>query len=128
MVNYYYEGGIKEVAEEKIKKIIEMSLDNNDLSVGQSVNLVLNVSNINSGNIKVYLPNSLRLSGNISNNGTYISANRGEYIVLFIGKEHDGIVKIPLYVTYPGEYNMEEIIMKIDNDYYISNPITFTVK
>ena len=128
MVNYYYEGGIKEVTEENIKKNIEMSLDNNNLSVGQSVNLVLNVSNINSGNIKVYLPNSLRLSGNISNKGAYISANRGEYIVLSIGKEHDGIVSIPLYITYPGEYSIEEVIMKVENDYYISNPLTFNVK
>jgi len=128
MINYYYEGGIKEVAEENIKKNIQMSLDSTNLSVGKSVNLKLNISKISSGNIKIYLPNSLKLSSNTSNKGAYISANRGEYIILSISKDHDGVVSIPLYVTYPGEYTLEEVIMKEDNNYYISNSLTFNVK
>ena len=128
MINYYYEGGIKEVAEENIKQEIEMYLDEDNLSVGKTVNLVLNVSSLSSGNIKVYLPNSLKVSGRTTNKGAYISANRGEYIVLYLGVEHDDVVSIPLYVTYPGEYNIEEVVMKVDNDYYISNALTFNVE
>ncbi len=130
MINYYYEGGIKEVNVDNIHEVITMSLDNNNIGVGQLVNLKLDISNLgdNYGSMKVYLPSSLRLSGYIDGRGVGIAANRGEYLVIYISKEHDNVVNIPLYVTYPGNYKIEEVILKNNNDYYISNSLDLNIK
>jgi hypothetical protein len=130
MINYYYEGGIKEVNVDNIHEVITMSLDNNNIGVGQLVNLKLDISNLgdNYGSMKVYLPSSLRLSGYIDGRGVGIAANRGEYLVIYISKEHDNVVNITLYVTYPGNYKIEEVILKNNNDYYISNSLDLNIK
>ncbi len=125
MINYYYEGGIKEITEDNIKNNITISLSKKDLYVGQSVNLRVDLSKISgiSGNMKIYLPNSMRLSGTVSGNDVYINANRGEYIIVYIGSKHSSYIDIPLYVTYPGNYKMEEVILKVKDIYYVSNQL-----
>ena len=130
MVNYYYEGGIKEVSEDNIHEVITMSLDSKNIGVGQLVNLKLDISKLgdNYGSMKVYLPSSLRLSGNVSGRGIGLAANRGEYLVIYISKDHDKVVNIPLYVTYPGNYKIEEVILKNNTDYYISNSLDLDIK
>ncbi len=130
MVNYYYEGGIDQIESNNIKKNIKISLDKNNLYVGQTVNLKVDLSNIKNitGNMKVYLPNCLRFSGDVSGTGAYLNANRGEYIIVHINKKHASTITIPLYITYPGNYKMEEVILKVDDNYYISNSIDVNVK
>lgn len=129
MINYYYEGGFEEINEDNIKKNINISLSNNDLHVGQIVNLRVNISNLPvSGKLKVYLPNSMRLSGIVSGNGIYMSSNKGEYLVIYVSNNHDSYFDIPVYLTYPGNYKIEEVILKVNEDYYISNPLEINIK
>jgi hypothetical protein len=100
------------------------------LYVGQTANLKLDLSNIKgiSGNLKVYLPNSMRYSGNIKGNGAYLSSNKGEYLVIYISEKHSSTISIPIYLTYPGKYMVEEAIIKDNDNYYISNSINISVK
>lgn len=131
MVNYYYEGGISEISEDNIFKNINISFNTNTLYVGQTYNLRLDLSKLDniSGNLKIFLPNSLRLTGSSSlGQGVYVSANRGEYIVLSISKEHEKNVNIPVYVTYPGNYKIEESILKYNDNYYVSNSLDVNIK
>lgn len=131
MINYYYEGGISEIDENNIKKDITISLSNKNISVGQSVDLVLDLSKLGkiSGNLKIYLPNSMRLSGNMSSTkGVYLNANRGEYLIIYVSEDHSSTARIPLYVTYPGNYKIEEVILKIDDQYHISNSLDVNIK
>ncbi len=130
MVNYYYESGISEVDKKYVKNNIKLSLDSNNLYVGQTANLKLDLSNIKgiSGNLKVYLPNSMRYSGNIKGNGAYLSSNKGEYLVIYISEKHSSTISIPIYLTYPGKYMVEEAIIKDNDNYYISNSINISVK
>lgn len=128
-VNYYYEGGISEVPKENVISNIKLSVDSKNLSVGQTLNIKLDVSKINeAGSIKVYLPNSMRFSGSIDGTGAYLSANKGEYIVIYLSEKHASTITIPVYITYPGSYKIEEAILKVKDKYYISNSLDVNIK
>ena len=130
MINYYYEGGFSELDENNIFNNIFISLSNNDLYVGNVVNIRFDLSNLKnvSGNLKIYLPNCMRLSGNINSRGVYLAANRGEYLVISVSNEHDNYIDVPVYLSYPGNYKIEEAIMKIKENYYVSNSIDVNIK
>ncbi len=128
-INYYYEGGISEIEEKNIKNDLSISMSNSNISLGQTVSLNIDLSKFkDSGNLKIYLPNSLRLAGSVDNAGVYLSANRGEYLVLYVSETHGKKVSIPLYVTYPGKYKIEEIILKNGDTYHISNSLDVNIK
>lgn len=130
MVNYYYEGGISEVSEDNIKRNITLSIDSNNLLIGKTTNLKLNISSLKGvyGNVKVYLPNSMRFSGEIVGKGAYLSANKGEYLVIYLSKDHGDVIQIPVYLSYPGNYKVEEVILKNKDNYYISNSLDVNIK
>ena len=129
-INYYYEGGISEIDENNIKKDLSISLFDSNATIGQTVYLNIDLSKFSgAGNLKVYLPNAFRLAGEVkSDKGVYLSANRGEYLVLYVTEDHSNKASIPLYVTYPGSYKFEEIILKQDETYHISNSINVNIK
>jgi hypothetical protein len=130
MVNYYYQSGISEIDKNNVKNNIKLSIENKSLYIGQTANLKLDISKIKgiSGNLKVFLPNSMRYSGSIKGDGAYLSSNKGEYLVIYISEKHSNTISIPIYVTYPGKYKVEEVILKDNDKYYISNTIDVNIK
>ena len=129
-INYYYEGRVSEIDENNIKKDLSISLSSSNPSLGQRVSLNIDLSKFKgSGNLKIYLPNSFRLAGDVeSSKGVYLNANRGEYLILYVSNDHAAKASIPLYITYPGNYKIEEIILKQDEIYHISNSIDVNIK
>ena len=130
MINYYYQSGISEIDKKNIKNNIKLSISSDGLNVGKTASLKLDISNIKgiSGNLKVFLPNSLRYSGDIKGSGAYLSSNKGEYLVIYISEKHSNTISIPVYITYPGKYKVEEVILKDKDKYYISNSIDINIK
>ncbi len=129
-VRFYYEGGLDEIAEDKKVTAIKTTMSSN-LSVGNQASMKVDLSKMpqESFLLKVYLPNSLRLSGYLENTkGIYLSSNQGEYLVFYVSKERQNTFDIPLYVSYPGKYKIEEVVAKIEDTYYISNSLDIDIK
>ena len=130
MINYYYEGGISEISEENIKRNIKLTLSSNNLTAGSTVDLRIDLSQIKNtaGNIKLYLPNSMRFFGTVGGKGAYLSSNKGEYLVIYLSEQHSDVITVPVYLTYPGNYKIEELILKVKDNYYISNSVDVNIK
>ena len=128
--NYYYEGAFDEIDESLKDNVIGIRLDNENPSVGDTVNLVINVSGIpKNTSIKVYLPNGLRVSGKSVSQGAYIATNRTEYFTVYVSNSAGNEVTVPLYVSSPGEYLIEPIVMKTDDGRYkTSNSLTVHIQ
>ncbi len=127
LVDYYYEGELKE--SDNVKQDIKISLSNNNPKLFSTCNLVVDLSRIDSsGILKVYLPNALKLSGtNTNQNGIYLSSNQIDYLTYYISKKHDSKLVIPLYLSNPGNYHIEEMIIKIGDTYHISNSLDINI-
>ena len=126
MVNYYYEGTINEISGKADK--FNISLDKKNIKLGENVNLNIDVSNIKGNTFKVYLPNGLRVSNNKASNNYYIDSSKIEYVVVSLYDNSPNNIIIPLYATSPGEYKMENIVVKKDDKYYISNDLKIKIE
>ena len=128
MVDYYYEGELDK--DDNVVEDIKLSLSKTNIKRFDTIDLNVDISKIKtSGIIKVFLPNSLRLSStNTNQKGIYLSSNKIDYLQFYIGKDHEGTIRIPLYVTTPGNYQIEEVIIKINDEYHISNTLDLTIQ
>ena len=131
MASYYYQTSLDDVEGKNIKKDIRISGEG-DLKKGNTVNIVMDFEQDYEGEIRVALPNSLRLSYNYSNIGEwnkhfYVQSNNIEYVTLYIFKGTKTI-KLPLLVTSEGEYKFESIVGINNGVYHISNPLKLNIK
>ena len=130
MVSYYYQTSLEEILDKNIAKDIKISL-NGKKQVGSTVNLKVEFSGDYEGEVRVALPNSLRLSKVEKefneDNKYYIQNNRIDYITIYKTKKCKTI-NLPLIVTNPGKYKFENIVCKVEGNYHISNSISFTAK
>ena len=130
MVSYYYRTGLEEIADKNIAKDIKISL-NGKVQVGSTVNLKVEFSGNYEGEVRIALPNSLRLSKvekTLSGDDKYyIQNNMINYITIYKTKKCKTI-NLPLVVTNPGKYKFENIVCNVEGIYHISNSIGFSVK
>lgn len=131
MATYYYQGRLAEAGDEYNEDIVA-SLEG-DLSVGQTMYLVLDISKIynengnRNGEFNIALPSSLKFSGTFTGeNGLYLIRNNNEYVKLSLSEYFtDNYVKIPLYVAAPGNYELEPVIYSNGEGFHFSNSIVF---
>lgn len=129
LVNYYYQGELDK-DNENVHEEIKMTLDKKSYKVGEYATLKIDTQGIDNRNgmMRVYLPNSLRLSGNIVGDG-FLSSNRTDNLILYLSAEIKyNSVEIPLYITSPGKYKIDPIVYKINDTYYISNELEINVE
>lgn len=130
MVSYYYQTSLEEISDKNISKDIKVSLNGNTI-VGRTVNLKIEFSGDYEGNVRIALPNSLRLSKaeeSISiNDKYYIQNNMIDYITIYKTKKCKTI-NLPLVVVNPGKYKFENIVCNVEGKYHISNSLNFTAK
>lgn len=130
MVSYYYRTSLEDISDKNFAKDIKINL-NGERKVGNTVYLKVEFSENYEGEVRVALPNSLRLSKvekNISiDDKYYIQNNMINYITIYKTKKCKTI-NLPLIVTNPGTYKFENIVCNADGKYHISNSINFTAK
>lgn len=128
LVNYYYQGELDKTSD-KVHDNLKISFDKNSYQVGSYAKLNLDVSALGNkgGFMKVYLPNGLRLSGDLGNDA-WISSNRIDYLIIYLSNDRkSNNISIPLYVSSIGSYKINPVVLKIDDDYYISNELEVNI-
>ena len=130
MVSYYYRTSLEEISDKNIAKDIKISL-NGKTQVGSTINLKVEFSGNYEGEVRIALPNSLRLS-RVEKDITiydkyYIQNNMINYITIYKTKKCKTI-NLPLVVTNPGKYKFENIVCNVEGKYHISNSVGFSVK
>lgn len=127
VVSYYYQTLIENIKSDKIKKDININLKG-DLKKGNSVTLEINFNEKYEGEIRIALPNSLRLAEKeYDYNKYYLTNNQIDYVT-FYKNENTTRMEIPLLVTLEGNYRFENIVCVYNGMYHISNSLDFTVK
>lgn len=131
VVTYYYQTKIDE-SENDISKNIEIKLDG-ELKKDNEVKLIVNFENSEEGNVKIALPNSLRLANNIEYDNLekqqkyYYISNNIDYITLYKQKGCKKM-EIPLLVTNEGQYVFESIVYNNEETYNISNSLEINIE
>ena len=129
MVSYYYQTSLDNIESKNISKDIKISLSGN-LKKGNTVTLNIAFNKVIEGEVKVSLPNCLRLAkeGNeYDYNKYYLMSNKIDYITFYKTKKTN-TMQIPLIITSEGEYKLENIVIQVDGKYYISNSIDLKIK
>ena len=126
IANYYYQGGISELGDAYTADIVAQL---EDINVGQTGTLLLDISALTNrnGTLNIALPASLKFSATFSGqDGLYLSLNNNEYIKLSLTDRYtDNIIRIPLYVAVPGNYELEPVIFTGEDGNHISESIVF---
>lgn len=122
MVSYYYQTLLENIDRDKIYKDIKVETEG-ILKKGNTINLVIEFDKSYEGEVKIALPNSLRLAKNYNyNNGDkdyYLQSNNIENISIYKTKNCKKI-ELPLLVINEGNYKFESIVCKVDDVYHIS--------
>lgn len=130
MINYYYQTSLDEIEDDKISRDINIKFDG-DLKKNNAVKLIVDFKNTEEGEVKIALPNSLRLAEQYNNwnygNKYYLQNNNIDYITFYKMKGCKRI-EVPLLVTSIGNYTFENIVCLKDGVYHISNSLEFEVK
>ena len=127
VVSYYYQTLLDNIESEKISKDIKINL-NGDLKKGNTVILSIEFSNNIEGEVRIALPNSLRLiSDNYDYNKYYLMSNQIDYATFYKNKNCTRMA-IPLIVSTDGEYKFENVVCNYNGIYHISNTIDFEIK
>lgn len=125
MVSYYYQTMLEDIKDKNISKDINISLDSN-LKRGETTHLTIDFKNKYEGEVRIALPNSLRLAQNYREFDIdakyYIQSNNIDYITIYKLKDCKQI-KIPLLVTNSGSYKFENIVCNVNGVYHISNSL-----
>lgn len=122
-VDYFYEGSIDEIDQNKKVEDLVLSLSSDSVSLGDTVTLTVQFHNHDKP-FWLYLPNGLRVSN--EKNGAPIIMNRIDYVKVSKPYNKDE-VQIPLYASSPGKYVIEPIVAQEDDHYLISNSLSITI-
>ena len=130
MVSYYYQTSLENIESKEIQKDINIQLDE-DLKVGKESTLEITFDNEYEGEIRIALPNSLRLAEKYKyyieeNSNYYIQNNNIDYVTLYKTKECTNI-RLKLLVINEGEYKFENIICNENGKYHISNSLNIKI-
>ncbi len=129
-VSYYYQTMLEEISGSNITKDIKISLTGN-YKVGSTVKLKIEFNGNYEGDLRIALPNSLRLSkaqDEINENSRYyIQNNMINYLTIYKTKKCQSIT-LPLTVTNQGSYKFENIVCNEGGKYHISNSLKLNFK
>ena len=128
MVSYYYQTLLDDVESKNISKDIKIKL-NGKLQKGNTVTLSIDFNKTLEGEVRIALPNSLRLAqrnGKYDYNKYYLMNNQIDYITFYKSKKCSKM-EIPLLVVYDGEYKFENVGCNIDGKYHISNSLDLDI-
>ena len=128
MVSYYYQTLLDNINGENISKDINIRI-NGELKKGNTVTLIVDLPNQFEGQVRIALPNSLRLAENYtykSGQKYYLQNNHIDYATFFKQKECIRM-EIPLIVTCEGNYKFENIVCNVDGIYHISNSMELNI-
>lgn len=128
MVSYYYQTLLDNIEAENISKDMKISI-NGELKKGNTVKLIVELPSNLEGQVRIALPNSLRLAENYTHKSGqkyYMQNNQIDYAIFFKQK---GCTKmeIPLLVIYEGNYKFENVVSNINGIYHISNSIDLNI-
>lgn len=122
-VDYFYEGSIDEIDQNKKVEDLALSLSSDSVSLGDTVILTVQFHNHDKP-FWLYLPNGLRLSN--EKTGVPVILNRIDHVKVSKPYNKDE-VQIPLYASSPGQYVIEPIVALEDDHYLMSNSLSITV-
>ena len=130
MVSYYYQTALENISDKNISKDMKISITD-DLKVGKEATLSIKFNNDFEGEVRIALPNSLRLAQKYaddidSNSKYYIQSNNIDYITLYKTKKCKTI-KLPLLVITEGKYKFENIVCQDGGKYHISNSLNLKI-
>lgn len=131
MVSYYYNSLLENLENENIVQDIQMDLYG-ELKKNNEVYLDINFNDFKEGDIRIALPNSLRLALSQEEslyyiNGYYLKNNNIDYIVIH-KNENCGYIELPLVVVYEGNYKFENVVMQEEGTYHISNSFDLDIE
>lgn len=129
MVSYYYQTLLENIESDNIVQDMQIGIDG-ELKKYNTVTLKINFENIDACDMRISLPNSMRLAipklEIDSDNSYYLKNNNIDYIVVHKFKDYSQI-EIPLQIVYEGEYKFEGIVVEDEDVYHISNSIDLTI-
>ncbi len=126
---YYYQESLDNIKNENITQDMKISIDG-DLKKNNTVKLVIEFQDESERNVRIALPNSLRLANNYKHFDEklpyYIKNNNIDYFTLlkYKGKKK---IEIPLVVSLEGDYKFESIVWENNGKYHISNPLDLKI-
>ncbi len=130
IVSYYYQTLLENIESKNISKDIGIRIEGK-LKQNNIVNLVVEFNNDFEGEVKIALPNSIRLAKIYTDydyyNKYYLINNQIDYAVFF-KKANCSKMKIPLVVTTSGEYKFENIVSYKNGMYHISNSLDLNIE
>lgn len=128
-ITYYYDGLLEDIDDSKKVKNITCKLLTKKVTLGKNVTLQVNISKVhNYSNFDLYLPNGLTMGDTFKSRFVSVVSSTKEHVTFFIDKKESNTINIPLYASSPGNYTIEPIVIKNDDNYQISNPVSLTIK
>ena len=125
-VSYYYQTLLDNIEGENISKDIKINL-NGEFKKGNTVTLSVDFDNNIEGEVRIALPNSLRLIlDNYDYKQYYLMSNQIDYVTFYKTKNCNKM-EVPLIVSSDGEYKFENIVCNYNGIYHISNSLDFNI-
>ena len=129
MVSYYYQTFLENINQDKISKDIKVKTEG-ILKKGNTIKLIMEFDNDYDGEVKIALPNALRLANNYNIHNEqekyYIQSNNIDTISIYKMQKCKKI-ELPLLVINEGNYKFESIICKVDDVYHISQEFEINI-
>ena len=126
VVRYYYQTLLENIESENISEDMSIKITGN-LKKNSTIYLQINCNDTEAKELRIALPNSLRLANTENLKGYWIMNNAIDYISVYKQKGYSSI-KIPLIVTLDGNYKFENIVNNQNGIYHISNSLDLNNK
>ena len=126
IVRYYYQTLLENIESENISEDMSIKIIGN-LKKNSTIYLQINCNDTEAKELRIALPNSLRLANTENLKGYWIMNNAIDYISVYKQKGYSSI-KIPLIVTLDGNYKFENIVNNQNGIYHISNSLDLNIK
>ena len=126
VVRYYYQTLLENIESENISEDMSIKIIGN-LKKNSTIYLQINCNDTEAKELRIALPNSLRLENTENLKGYWIMNNAIDYISVYKQKGYSSI-KIPLIVTLDGNYKFENIVNNQNGIYHISNSLDLDIK
>lgn len=126
VVRYYYQTLLENIESENISEDMSIKITGN-LKKNSTIYLQINCNDTEAKELRIALPNSLRLANTENLKGYWIMNNAIDYISVYKQKGYSSI-KIPLIVTLDGNYKFENIVNNQNGIYHISNSLDLDIE
>ena len=126
VVTYYYQTLLENIESKNISKDIDIKI-NGKMKKGNEITLVVEFDDKYEGDIRIALPNSLRLAQKDYNYNKYYLINNQIDYVTFYKSKNTTKMEIPLIVALEGNYKFENIVSLYDGVYHISNSLDLEI-